>query len=174
QHFLVANGGGDIVTKDGKLHTDDPAVREAAIKTTTWLSAAYKDGYVPPEALSWNDADDNNGFHEKLFVMDLDGTISTEVALIHNKKVYFEEMVTLGLPNRNDGKPMEAFLAAGGGFIPKGAKTDRGQPRLCCDESCAPCRVRRATWCGLRLGNGFGLLAGSSVRATDRRSGPPP
>ncbi|MBV9249717.1 MAG: extracellular solute-binding protein [Acetobacteraceae bacterium] len=122
QHFLVANGGGDIVTKDGKLHTDDPAVREAAIKTTTWLSAAYKDGYVPPEALSWNDADDNNGFHEKLFVMDLDGTISTEVALIHNKKAYFEEMVTLGLPKRNDGNQMRAFLGAGGGFIPKGAK----------------------------------------------------
>src|SRR6185312_7838067 len=28
-HFLIANGGQDIVTKDGKLHTDDPQVREA-------------------------------------------------------------------------------------------------------------------------------------------------
>jgi multiple sugar transport system substrate-binding protein len=122
QHFLVANGGGDIVTPDGKLHTDDPKVREAAIRTTSWMSAAYKDGFVPPEALSWNDADDNNGFHEKLFLMDLDGTISTEVAMIKNKKAYYEEMVTLGLPNRNDGKPMEAFVGPGGGFIPKGAK----------------------------------------------------
>jgi len=122
QHFLCANGGADIVTKDGKLHVNDPAVREAAIRTTSWMAAAYKDGFVPPEALSWNDADDNNGFHEKLFVMDLDGTISTEVAMIKNKKAYFEEMVTLGLPNGNDGKPMAAFLGAGGGFIPKGAK----------------------------------------------------
>ena len=30
-HFLIANGGQDIITKDGKLHTDDPKVREAAI-----------------------------------------------------------------------------------------------------------------------------------------------
>ena len=37
---------------------------------------------MPPEALSWNDADDNNGFHEKLFVMDFDGTLSTELAMI--------------------------------------------------------------------------------------------
>ena len=28
----------------------------------------------------------------------------------------------MGLPNRNDGKPMPALAGAGGGFIPKGAK----------------------------------------------------
>ena len=33
-----------------------------------YLTDAYKQGYVPPEALSWNDADDNNAFHDKLFV----------------------------------------------------------------------------------------------------------
>ena len=30
--FLIAYGGKDLVTPDGKLHTDDPQVREAAIK----------------------------------------------------------------------------------------------------------------------------------------------
>ena len=34
-HFMIANGGQDIVTRDGKLHTDDPKVREAAIKSVT-------------------------------------------------------------------------------------------------------------------------------------------
>jgi multiple sugar transport system substrate-binding protein len=120
-HFLIANGGVDIVTRDGKLHTDDPQVREAAIRSVTWMTNAYKDGFVPPEALSWNDADDNNAYHEKLFVMDLDGTLSTELAMIHNKKAYYEEMVVMGLPNMNDGKPMRALQGAGGGFIPKGA-----------------------------------------------------
>ncbi len=38
QHFMIANGGADIVTPDGKLHTDDPQVREAAIRTVTWLT----------------------------------------------------------------------------------------------------------------------------------------
>ena len=46
---------------------------------------AYKEGYVPPGAINWNDADDNNAFHAKQIVMDLDGTISTEVAVIHNE-----------------------------------------------------------------------------------------
>ena len=31
-HFLIANGGNGIVTKDGKVHLDDPQVKEAAIK----------------------------------------------------------------------------------------------------------------------------------------------
>ncbi len=120
--FMIANGGQGIVTKDGKLHTDDPQVREAAIKSVTYMTTAYKDGYVPPEALSWNDADDNNGYHEKLFVMDFDGTLSTELAMIKDKKAYYEDMAVMGLPNGNDGKPMAAQVGAGGGFIPKGAK----------------------------------------------------
>ena len=33
QAFVIANGGQGIVTPDGKLHTDDPQVREAAIKS---------------------------------------------------------------------------------------------------------------------------------------------
>ena len=77
---------------------------------------------MPPEALSWNDADDNNAYHEKLFVMDLDGTLSTELASIKNEQAYYHEMAVMGLPNRNDGGPMPAYLGAGGGFIPKGSK----------------------------------------------------
>ena len=86
------------------------------------MTNCYKEGYIPPEALSWNDADDNNAYHEKLFVMDLDGTLSTELAMIKNKKEHYEEAVVMGLPNRNDGSPMLAVQGAGGGFTPKGAK----------------------------------------------------
>ena len=76
---------------------------------------------MPPGALSWNDADDNNAFHSKLIVMDFDGTISTEVALYHDKEQY-NDIATLGLPLGNDGKPNAAQLGVGGAFIPKGAK----------------------------------------------------
>jgi multiple sugar transport system substrate-binding protein len=121
QAFVIANGG-YMVTPDGRLHTDDPKVREAAIKSVAYLTDAYKQGYVPPEALSWNDADDNNAFHEKVFVVDFDGTISTELAMIKDTQAYMYDTVTMGLPNGNDGQPMAAQVGAGGGFIPKGAK----------------------------------------------------
>jgi multiple sugar transport system substrate-binding protein len=121
-HFLIANGGEGIVTPDGKLHVDDPKVREAAIKSVEFMTGLYKEGVVPPEALSWNDADDNNGFHEKLFVMDFDGTLSTELAMIKDEQAFYHGMVTLAPQQKNDGTPMKTQVGTGGGFIPKGAK----------------------------------------------------
>jgi multiple sugar transport system substrate-binding protein len=120
-YFLIANGGGGIVTKDGRLHLDDPQVKEAVIKGLTYPTTAYKEGFVPPSAINWNDADDNNAFHAKTIVMDLDGTISTEVALYHKKEEY-DDIVTMGLPLGNDGKSVPSQSGVGCGLIPKGAK----------------------------------------------------
>ncbi len=124
--FLVAYGGKDIVTKDGKLHLDDPKVKQAAIKAAAYLGGAYKDGYVPPSAINWNDADDNNAFHAKLMVMDVDGTLSTEVAIKEkHPEWYFNEIVTHGTPGYpmdNQGKPVPAIVNITNSLIPKGAK----------------------------------------------------
>jgi multiple sugar transport system substrate-binding protein len=122
-YFLIAYGGQNIVTKDGKLHLDDPQVREAAIKALTYPTTAYKEGFVPPSAINWNDADDNNAFHAKTIVMDLDGTISTEVAVLsQGKKEDYDNIVTMGLPLSNDGKPVPSLAASPCSLIPKGAK----------------------------------------------------
>ncbi len=120
-HFLIANGGNDIVTPDGQAHFDDPKVKEAVIKSLTYICTSFKEGYVPPGALSWSDADDNNAFHAKQIVMDLDGTISTEVAMFHEKEKY-DDVVTMTLPNDNAGQPMRAELGVAGAFIAKSAK----------------------------------------------------
>src|SRR2546427_4074790 len=123
--FLIAHGGQDIVTKDGKLHLDDPKVKQAAIKAAGYLGGAYRDGYVPPSAINWNDADDNNAFHAKLMVMDVDGTLSTEVAVKDkHPEWYYKEIVThgFGYPNDNAGKPVPSIVPITQGLIPKGAQ----------------------------------------------------
>jgi multiple sugar transport system substrate-binding protein len=119
--FLIAYGGQDIVTKDGKLHLDEPQVREAAIKMLTYPTAAYKEGFVPPGAINWNDFDDNNAFHAKTIVMDIEGSLSTEVAIIKNQQDY-NDIVVMRLPLSNDGKPVPAQQGSLCGLIPKGAK----------------------------------------------------
>ena len=129
-HFLIANGGEGIVTPDGKLHADDPKVREAAIKSVEFMTNLYKEGVVPPEALSWNDADDNNGFHEKLFMMDFDGTLSTELAMIKDKQAFYHDMKTLAPKLKNDGTPMKTQVNAGGGYHPEGGEERRGRQGL--------------------------------------------
>jgi multiple sugar transport system substrate-binding protein len=120
-NFLIAYGGADIVTKDGRLHLDDAKVKEAVVKSLSYPAKTYKEGYVPPGAINWNDADDNNAFHSKQIVMDLDGTISTEVAMFADKEAY-DDIVTMGLPLSNDGKPIPSQLTVVDFVIPKGAK----------------------------------------------------
>ena len=124
-HFLIAYGGNGIVSKDGVPHLDDPQVKEAVIRALTYITTAFKEGYVPPGALSWNDADDNNAFHAKQMIMDLDGTISTELALFDKKEEY-NDIVTMGLPHDNAGKQVPTQLGVGGAFVPKGAKNVEG------------------------------------------------
>jgi len=119
--FLVGYGGQGIVTPDGKLHLDDPKVREAALWALTYPTTAYKEGFVPPGAINWNDADDNNAFHAKQIVMDLDGSLSTEVAIIKNQQDY-NDIVTMGLALSNDGKPVPSVANSLCGLIPKGAQ----------------------------------------------------
>ena len=119
-HFMVAYGGKDLFTPDGKVHTDEPQIKEAAVKSVTRLTTAYKQGFLPPAVLNWNDNDDNNAFHAKLVVMDFDGTISTEVALWKDKEAY-NNILTLGLPLSNDGKPVASVMGTQALVVPKGA-----------------------------------------------------
>jgi multiple sugar transport system substrate-binding protein len=118
---LITYGGLNIVTKDGKLHLGDAKVHEAVTKTLTYPTTAYKEGFVPPSAINWNDSDNNNAFHSKQVIMDIDGTISTEVAIIDNRQDY-DDILTMGLPLDNDGKPVPSQVNNACGLIPKGAK----------------------------------------------------
>ena len=121
QGFLMAYGGKNLVTQDGKLHTDDPQVKDAAVKAIAKLTTPFKKGYVPPGVVNWNDADDNNAFHAKLIVMDFDGSLSTEVAL-YKKKEEYDDIVTRGMPLGNDGKEVPSPMPIFGALVPKGAK----------------------------------------------------
>src|SRR5499425_2790630 len=109
--FVIGYGGKDLFTPDGKSHLDDPQVKEAAIKALSYLTSAYKEGYVPPSAVNWNDADDNNAFHAQLMVMDVDGSLSTEVAIkADHPDWYYHDMATQGFPLSNDGQPVPSQL----------------------------------------------------------------
>jgi multiple sugar transport system substrate-binding protein len=119
-HLMIAYGGKDLFTSDGKVHTDDPKIREAAVKVVTRLANAFKSGFMPSAIQNWNDNDDNNAFHSKLLVMDFDGTISTEVALWKEKEKY-DDILTLGLPLDNDGKPVTGVMGTQALVVPKGA-----------------------------------------------------
>ncbi len=120
--FLVAYGGAGIVTPDGKLHADNPAVRGAAIKALIKLTAPYKEGFVPQDAINWGDPDNNNAFYAKQIVMTPNATISIAVAQMEKQDQYYKEIATESLPLGPDGKKVTSLVAVKQAFIPKGAK----------------------------------------------------
>jgi multiple sugar transport system substrate-binding protein len=120
--FLIAYGGQDIVTPDGKLHTGEPQIQDAVYKMLDKLTGMYKNGNIPPGSINWNDADDNNAFHSKLCVMDFDGTLSTELAMLDTQKEDYNNVLTLPPPLDNAGNKMVSQMVVAGMMIPKGAK----------------------------------------------------
>jgi multiple sugar transport system substrate-binding protein len=126
QQFMIAYGGEKIVTPDGKFNGKDPQVHEAVVKAVEKLAKLFTDGYIPPSSVNWNDADDNNAFHSKLSVMDFDGTLSTELAMLRKQKDELKDVITRGLPKTNDGKQMHLQFGTNMMIIPKGAKNVEG------------------------------------------------
>ena len=120
--FMIAYGGLDIVTPDGKLHVNEPQIQESVVKTLEKLTKLYKEGHIPPSSINWNDADDNNAFHSKLCVMDFDDTLSTELAMLRKQKDEYNDVVTMPPPFDNAGKQMVTQMNPAATMIPKGAK----------------------------------------------------
>ena len=121
--FILAYGGRNIVSKDGKFNGSDPQVHEAIVKAMEKLTGLYKNGHIPPSSINWNDADDNNAFHSKLCVMDFDGTLSTELAMLRTQKeAYYHEVITADVPLANDGQKIPRQIGVFNMLIPDGAK----------------------------------------------------
>lgn len=119
--YLNAHGGQGLVTRDGKLHADDPAIKEAVVKAMTQMIALLKGGYVPHSAINWADADNNNAFHAKQMVADFNGSLSMELALYHDKAKY-NDIMTHAIPKGDDGKLLPSQIGIVDAVIPKGAK----------------------------------------------------
>jgi len=119
--YLLAYGG-RLVTPDGKLHIDDPKVKEAAVKTLTFIGDAYKAGLIPPAALNWGDPDNNSAFYGKQIIMTCNASISIPVAKLDDKQLYEHDIVTQGQPTGPDGQPVTSLVAVKVAMVPKGAQ----------------------------------------------------
>ena len=111
-HVMIAYGGKDLFTSDGKVHTNDPQAREAVIKAVEQLTTAYKKGDMPSAMLNWNDADDNkrlsrqNDHHgSRRHDLDRGGALGQQGAV--------QRHPDLGLPLSNDGKALPSVPGQG-------------------------------------------------------------
>lgn len=110
EQFLVANNI-KLVDETGQLLLDNPQTRQTIIKLLNWFTSLYKEGYVPPAALSWQNTDNNVNFLNRSTILTPNPSLSIPVSVKQETDLYYEKIGTIGFPNQPDGKPVR-YLSA--------------------------------------------------------------
>lgn len=95
-----------LVDAQGRLRVDRPEVRQGIVKSLTWYTNFYRQGYVPPAAVKWLNPDNNRSFLNHQVVMTPNLTLSIPVAVRQDRDRYLHKLGTLDFPNKPSGKPM--------------------------------------------------------------------
>jgi multiple sugar transport system substrate-binding protein len=110
EHFLEAYQV-KLLDENGKLLIDNPETREGIIKVLKWCTDFYKEGYVPPGALNWQNTDNNVNFLNKSTLMTVNASLSIPTSQKQDPDLYYNKIGTMEFPNQPNGKPMR-YLSA--------------------------------------------------------------
>lgn len=99
-----------IVDAAGQLRVDEPAVRQGIIDCLTWYSQFYQQGYVPPDAVNWTNADNNRQLLNRAIVMTPNNSLSIPAAVRPDPEVYYNQLGTIAYPNKPSGEPMRYLV----------------------------------------------------------------
>lgn len=95
---------------DGSLALDRPGVRDGLIKAVSWLTDLYKQGYIPPDAVSWLSGDNNASFLNKTSMLTVNATLSIPMAIKQSSPAQWRDVVTVDWPRRAVGGPLPAVV----------------------------------------------------------------
>jgi multiple sugar transport system substrate-binding protein len=112
--------GGQVFGEDGKVIADQPANRDAIVKTIKFFADLFNSGYVPPDTLNWSDGDNNANFHSKSIVMTPNPSVSIPAhQFFTNPDNYFNKSATIEWPDGPDGRKPTYMIAVKTIIIPK-------------------------------------------------------
>ena len=100
-----------LLDANGKLLLDSPNTKQGIIKVLDWCAKLYKDGYVPPPALSWQNTDNNVNFLNKSVIMTANPSLSIPTSQKQDRELYYNQIGTMEFPNQPNGKP-NRYMAA--------------------------------------------------------------
>lgn len=100
-----------LFDEGGKLQLDNPQVRQGIIRCLEWYTHFYRQGYTPTTANKWLTPDNNRALLNRSVAMTVNPSMSIPVSQRDNKEVYFQQLGTVDLPNKPDGKPLEHLVS---------------------------------------------------------------
>jgi multiple sugar transport system substrate-binding protein len=95
-----------LVDKKGNLLVDDPQVRQGIIQCLDWYTQFYLQGYIPKDAVDWNNAANNHQLLNREILTTTNATLSIPAALRQDSNAYRHQLGIVELPNKPNGEPM--------------------------------------------------------------------
>jgi len=99
-----------MLDANGQLQVDNPQVRQGIVKILNWYIQAYKQGYLPPDALHWLNPDNNRNLLNRKVLMTTNDTLSIATALRQDPETYRKKLGVLELPNKPSGQKMRYLI----------------------------------------------------------------
>jgi multiple sugar transport system substrate-binding protein len=118
----------DWIDEAGKLHVDSPQVRDGFIKAFTDYTKVFKSGCTPAGSVNWNDADNNNNFHNRTTVSTPNPSLSIPGKWLDDKNedAYYNRIRTVEFPLGPDGKPVTNIVAVKQAIVFTDSKNKKG------------------------------------------------
>jgi len=101
----------ELFTEDGEFQGDDPIVQQKIQSVLDWTAQFYENEYVPEDAVTWLDSDNNVKFLNQETLMTPNPTLSIPASQRADENLYLKNIATLPFPNEPDGDPM-SYLAS--------------------------------------------------------------
>ena len=104
EHILEAYNV-KLIDEEGNLLVDDPQVRQGIIQCLDWYTSFYLQGYIPEDAVDWNNAANNSKILNREILTTTNATLSIPAALRQDSNAY-DSLGIVELPNKPNGEPM--------------------------------------------------------------------
>lgn len=110
EQFLEAHNV-KIVSPAGQLQVGAPKVRQGIVTALAEYADLYKDGYVPPGAVNWGNAENNVTFLSRDAVLTANPSLSIPGSQRQDPATYFDALATIRWPDKPDGEPMSSVVS---------------------------------------------------------------
>ncbi|NER80122.1 MAG: carbohydrate ABC transporter substrate-binding protein [Leptolyngbya sp. SIO1D8] len=101
----------ELFTETGEFQGNDPAVQARLVEVLEWTAQFYQGDYVPKDAVTWLDSDNNVQFLNQATLMTPNPTLSIPASQREDNTLYTEQIVTRAFPNEPDGDPMNYLVS---------------------------------------------------------------
>jgi multiple sugar transport system substrate-binding protein len=116
----------EVLSPDGDFLLDAPENRQRMIAALEEFTGFFKAGYVPPDALEWSGAGNNNSFIDGRILMTLNLTLSIPLTQQLPVNQYnqdanerYQQMVTIDRPQKPDGSDLLTRKGIKQAIVPK-------------------------------------------------------